>query len=666
MRVSPRSYTLLRLQACALCLAVAWSSAAQTIHRDSVKIEVGPTVQVSKAFANLVHAENLAAGDLMHPGRLISCVMDFPPTDRDKYMNQDCFVSFDSGKTWDSTLRITEGSGDGDPTMAYGLGDDVYVAVLVLRMEQKIPETDPDVPRHDADTVVFKSTDGGRTWKEASRFGFIDREFIGVDTSNSKYRGRVYVVGQTGTRETTGGSVQTWQMFRSLDGGKTFLGPIHAMAPGGAEPDDFHTGGVLSDGTYVWLISLLNKGRTESLELEPSLGPNAQLLMASTRDGGESLSPAHKIADWTIDRRRSEGGVLGQMAVDPGSKLFKDRIYVTYPEIVDDRNQIRFTYSSDKGKTWSKPVTISDDRSPEKGGNGPDHLLPAVGINQDGVVLVAWYDRREAKDNLGWRMRAAASLDGGETFSASVPITDNVNAYPANMPWDAFVSASTDQTHSLVSIGGNIGGAFFTSAGHTSGVAVDADGTFHPTWIDNHTGIAQLWSASLKVDGAPVTHGDASLADLKDISKSVSLELSKPVFDRARGTLTANAQLKNISKGTVEGPVKVRVLTLESELGVPEITNADNGKAGSGAIWDFSSQVSGPLASMKLSGPKTLTFRVTGLRALAAGKDFKGGVLDMDAKVYGKVRKDESDKDKDADDNSKKDQQSGGDRNDDI
>jgi hypothetical protein len=32
-----------------------------------------------------------------------------------------------------------------------------------------------------------------------------------------------------------------------------------------------------------------------------------------------------------------------------------------------------------------------------------------------GVVVVAWYDRRESSDNMGWRIRAAASLDGGVT-----------------------------------------------------------------------------------------------------------------------------------------------------------------------------------------------------------------------------------------------------------
>src|SRR5262249_1370063 len=153
-------------------------------------------------------------------------------------------------------------------------------------------------------------------------------------------------------------------------------------------------------------------------------------------------------------------------------------------------------------------------------------------------------------------------------------------------------------------------------------------------------------SASLKVDGTVVKHGSPDLADLKDISKSVTVELSKPNFDRAKGTLTIQTQIKNISKDTIEGPVKVKVLTLESELGVPEVTNADNGQNGTGAMWDFTSQLSSPLTSMKLSTPKTLTFRVTDLRPLAPGSDFKDNVLNMDCKVFGKLHKEKTEKDK--------------------
>jgi hypothetical protein len=629
----------------ALFAAGALPVSAQTVHHEKLKIEVGPTVQVSKALANAAHNENLAAGDPRHPGRLITCSM-VTDDDVEKMCSQNCYTSFDSGKTWQPSLQVTQGMVNGDPTEVYGRGDNVYVVALV---REKTDQTIDAEDYHDLidHTVLFKSTDGGRTFAEASRFQFIDREFVQIDNTNGKYAGRIYIVGQASYRGIDGSRNPSLQMFRSLDDGKTFLGPIHGAYPQGAGIFGVGTGAVLSDGTFVSLFGISKPGREQDMELDPRLGPNAELHVIASSDGGETFSPSHKVADVMLDRSRSEGSILTQLAADPGSKDFKDRIYVVFPAVVEDRVQIQVSYSADKGKTWSAPATVNDDRTPQKGDKGPDHMLPAIGVNKDGVVLVAWYDRRDAGDNLGWRLRAATSLDGGETFSASVPITDGASSFSPNKPWGFYMDSGSDQHTGKVSMRVAMD-LFYTSGGHTSGLAVDADGTFHPTWSDNRTGISQLWSASLKVNGTAVKNGSTDLAQLEDISKSVTVELSKPSFDRAKGIFTLHAQLKNISKDTVEGPVKVRVLSMESQLGVPEITNADNGQDGSGAIWDFSSTVSGPLSPLKLASPKTLTFRLSDVRPIAAGRDYKGGVLVIETKVFGKLQKAKDDKPKDS------------------
>lgn len=325
---------------------------------------------------------------------------------------------------------------------------------------------------------------------------------------------------------------------------------------------------------------------------------------------------------------------LGESSTEPGCACGcpPERLYVAFPAIADDRVQIHSSYSADKGKTWSQPVIVNDDRSPEKGGIGPDHVLPAIGVNKDGVVLIAWYDRREAADNLGWRLRAAVSLDGGETYSASVPITDAVNAYTATTPW-TLDAQGWGETRSTVTLMVELT-RFFTSGGHTTGLAVDADGTFHPTWISD----ARYWTSSIRVDGVAVKNGSTDLSALDDVSKSVTLELSNASLDRRNGALSMTARLRNTSKETIEGPVKVRVLTLESELGVPEITNADNGEHGTGAVWDFSDTLSGPLLPAQTSSPKMVTFRMADIRPLTAGRAYKNGLLHVETRVYGNIR----------------------------
>ena len=39
------------------------------------------------------------------------------------------------------------------------------------------------------------------------------------------------------------------------------------------------------------------------------------------------------------------------------------------------------------------------------------------------------------------------------------------------------------------------------NGGDTAGLGADASGVFHPVWIDNHTGVPQVWTASVAVRG---------------------------------------------------------------------------------------------------------------------------------------------------------------------
>src|SRR6266853_2730008 len=52
---------------------VAQPARAQDLHRARIHIVAGPTVQVSREAPTVVHYENLAAGDPVHPGRLMAC-----------------------------------------------------------------------------------------------------------------------------------------------------------------------------------------------------------------------------------------------------------------------------------------------------------------------------------------------------------------------------------------------------------------------------------------------------------------------------------------------------------------------------------------------------------------------------------------------------------------
>lgn len=589
-------------------------------------IAVGPNVQVSAAFGALDHAEVIAAADPDHPGRLIACSM---VTREDRNLiGQHCYSSFDAGRTWAPSLELVEGGVSGDPAVFYGKGDTVFAASLVTPLT---------VPRaFDYDTRIYRSTDGGRTFKESARFLFIDREYVVVDKTGGKYDGRVYVNGVRSVRGMDDERAAAIWLYRSLDGGDTFLGPAIRATLEGGNLLGLSNQVVLSDGTVAMVIGHIKSGRTSTLAMNRvDNSANALLQAVTSTDGGETLNPAVTVSDWYLDRPRSEGGVVPVLGADLTAGPFKDRLYAVWPDARAGRTQVYLSYSADKGKTWSAAQLINDDRAPAEMGQGPDHLLPAVAVNKHGVVAVAWYDRRDHADNLGWRVRLAASFDGGETFTASVPVADRPNVYTADTHWH-FRAPTVTQTGAGPLMFRFLLDPFFTSGGHTTGLAADAAGVFHPVWVDNRTGLAQIWTAPVTVRGEAVKHGSSDLASLDDLSGATTLDLTDYRSDRRTNTITVVARVKNTSKAPIAAPLKVRVIDVGSDLAVAEVVNADNGQRGGGAIWDFSALIpGGTLAPDALSGPRTLEFRVSDVRPSGQGAELKALLMSIKARVYG-------------------------------
>jgi hypothetical protein len=106
--------------------------------------------------------------------------------------------------------------------------------------------------------------------------------------------------------------------------------------------------------------------------------------------------------------------------------------------------------------------------------------VPAVTVNNRGVVLAAWID---APGTPGRRceqsVHVAASVDGGRTFSPG----QLVSAVPV----------CPDSTH----IGSSTGGDYF-------GLVAAPDGVFRLLWSEMRDRIAHLRTVTVTVDGAVV------------------------------------------------------------------------------------------------------------------------------------------------------------------
>src|SRR5262249_1602602 len=157
--------------------------------------------------------------------------------------------------------------------------------------------------------------------------------------------------------------------------------------------------------------------------------------------------------------------------------------------------------------------------------------MPAVAVNRFGIVGVTWYDRRNSTNDLDYEVRFAASYDGGQTFTDSVPVSEKPNIFDKNsaQPIKGVPLVDTNGLTRLVVVRDE-----WLASGDTADLTADANGDFHPVWIDNRTGIRQVWTAKVTVQGEASLYGDVSLAGLDDVSQNVRCVMVDSSFDRMR------------------------------------------------------------------------------------------------------------------------------------
>jgi hypothetical protein len=607
---------------CALTFAAA-STAAQSIPSAASLITVGPNAHVSRARALLPHNEVLIDADPSDPNRLIAC-SSIGRGSAVVLLWTVAYKSSDGGSTWSPAVTDSAGS-SGDPACVFGPGGRAYFTALRGGLR------------------VFYSADAGQNWKESDEVpsrAHVDREYVVVDHTNGRYHGRVYVyAARRGDR--LDGNRGPWGMalWRSLDSGATFGHPVQQF-PGDASLALLASNGViLSDGTFAALVSQLfdeRNGRGGVAE-GPASKINGVLKLITSSDGGETLNAATKVdsmyADW-----RWGSSIMPVLGVDATTGPFKDRLYAVWADgRFGGRTQILISVSSDKGKTWSPAKIVNDDRraalNAKSFAEERSALMPAAAVNRAGVVGVSWYDRRDnGPTDLGYTVRFAASVDGGETFTPSVKLSERTLS-SAEEPLSTYGAAT--RTASGVQLW--LRREEWDSGGDTQGLAVDAGGDFHPLWVDNRTGIHQVWTTRVAVRGSAVKNGDPALADLDDVSAKVSLELTGSSFDPATRAVTFAARLRNTSKDTVRGPFELRALTIQGASGIALAENADLGGPGDGAVWHFTKAVKGDvLPPGGVSEPRSLSFRIT----LGRGEQFTvppqwshSTIIQMDAKV---------------------------------
>jgi hypothetical protein len=90
--------------------------------------------------------------------------------------------------------------------------------------------------------------------------------------------------------------------------------------------------------------------------------------------------------------------------------------------------------STDGGTTWTPRMRVNDDPA----GNMIDQFHPWTSVNKDGVITMAWYDRRLDPANLNFDLYIAHSFDGGATWTPNQRVSD-----VSSSPFDAYKFAKS-------------------------------------------------------------------------------------------------------------------------------------------------------------------------------------------------------------------------------
>lgn len=207
---------------------------------------------------------------------------------------------------------------------------------------------------------------------------------------------------------------------RSTDRGRTWSAPATLRRDGAANFNDKNT--ITADPTDARFVYAVWDRLT---------GNSGPTWFARSSDGGLAWEPAREI----YNPGATSQTINNQVVVLPDGTLvlhFTELATVGAPDL-----RLRIVRSTDKGATWSAPVTIAGFQTvgtvdPGSGvGIRDGSILGAIAVGRDGTLALAWQDARFSGSHDG--IAFARSTDGGLTWSTPARVNGDPSV-PAFLP----------------------------------------------------------------------------------------------------------------------------------------------------------------------------------------------------------------------------------------
>jgi hypothetical protein len=311
------------------------------------------------------------------------------------------YYSTNGGYNWSQQSLSSSLGVWGDPCVVYDGNGNLYYGHL-------------SIASYWIDRIVIqRSTDHGATFNDGAGIGFNnpknqDKEWIGVDMTNSPYSGNVYV---TWTEFDSYGSSSSSdssriRFSRSTDHGITWSPAVTISDVSGDCID--------SDNTDEGAV--------------PCVGPNGEiyvswagplgLMFDKSTDGGITWGSDIFVSDipggwdFAIPGIYRANGLPITSCDTSSNSPYNGNIYINWSDQRNgaDNTDVFFAKSTDGGNTWSSPLMVNDDNTTRQ------QFFTWMTIDQTtGFIYCCFYDRRSTT-GAATDVYVARSIDGGNTF----------------------------------------------------------------------------------------------------------------------------------------------------------------------------------------------------------------------------------------------------------
>lgn len=344
------------------------------------------------------------------------------------------YYTKDFGITWQKSNFVTQPddpngfvAGGGDPVLAFDDKGFAYLTWLYLYFDANFATK--------MGLFAAKSTDGGETWTNLNPITvgnldvftgegqLVDKQWLAVDrTSTSENYNTLYVA------------------FYEVDSNNG-INQISVRKKNG-NSDNFSTSSVKVNTTNfsdLQFASIDCDGLGGVHVSFFAMDDNQQwaLYHAVSWDGAQTFEPEVKISNAVVPGMLGGAGAppIGistdrmypcpHIKADKSNSPFKNNIYATWTALGTTSNStegtdIYFSKSTDGGATWTPAKILNNDPNPDT-----EQFYSSIDVNEDGTIVVTFYDRREDTNNKLTHYYIAYSTDGGETFTNQFPVSTN-------------------------------------------------------------------------------------------------------------------------------------------------------------------------------------------------------------------------------------------------